>query len=180
MQGSMNVRDVIGYAARGGVAIGLYLTLISSCMVLSLHNSLLAFVGLVLTAGVPVVLWRFLRGMRRSCGCDVGFGSLWLGGIYYFVFGSLICGFLTALYLLFVEPTFLTDYVRMGIDSWHSAGSPAEMKPQIDVMQRAIERKMIPGPMELVVSMIWSTAFFGSLLSAVEAMLLSSVRYGRF
>lgn len=176
MTGNRRVRDVIGYAAKGGVAMGLYLTLVSSCMVASLYVTELAMAGMVLLCGVPVVLWRFMRGMTSEAEGRNGFGSLWLGGIYCFIFGSLICGLLTAVYLVIAEPSFMSQYIKKGIESWEEAGRPSGMLQQIEVLQRALERKMIPNSMEMVVSMICSTAFFGSVLSAAEALVLSGRR----
>lgn len=150
--------------------MGLYLTAMSACILLSMRLPLLPMLLIPLMAGTPVLLWFLLRPLARRDAGNVSLFPLWLAGIYIFIFGTLVCGLLSALYLLFADPTFISTYVRTSVEAVEASPALAEaMAPQLEAMHEALSRNIIPSPMQYTTMMMWSTAFFGSILSLVVA-----------
>lgn len=154
--------------------MGLYLTVISMCLLASLRVEVLPLLILPLLCGVPLVLWRILR---RICDQEPAYrrlSPLWLAGIYTFIFGTLICCLISALYIVLAEPRFVSDYIAGALRALEGRPDAEAFGSQIDLMHRAIEGKVLPGSLQFVASMGWATCFFGSMLSLIEAFLLSA------
>lgn len=168
-----STRSVMGHAAHAGLPMGLYLTAVSMCLLGSLKVDVLPILMLPLVCGIPIVLYRL---MKRTCTEDPSccrVSSLWLMGIYTFIFGSLICALVSNLYIVFIEPGFVKDYIMMAIRDLESSPNAEAFASQIDLMHRAVEGHALPGSMQFVASMAWTTCFFGSLLSLITARVLT-------
>ncbi len=160
------------YGADLGLWMGLYLMLISACFLLSMRLTGLAMFAFPLMIGVPVVLYFMLRRIYKESPINRTLSALWMSGIMTFICGSLICGILTAGWLLIFQPNFFYEYVAGAIRLLQEGSGASQYATQIGLMQEMIDKKLLPTPMEFVVSMIWTTAFLGSLTSLVVAWMV--------
>lgn len=170
-----NVNEVLKYASEKGILMGLYLTAMSACILLSLRWPGLPSLLVPLTACCPVWLWLLLRPMARNNSEDAAVSSLWLAGIYIFIFATLICGLLTASYLLFLHPGFIGEYMASSIAAVEASPMAPAFAEQVEVMRQAMDRHLLPSPMEFTISMMWATAFFGSIVSLIVAFFMNMV-----
>ena len=99
------------YSSELGLWMGLYLFLMSACLLGSIHIQTLILLLFPLALGTPVVLylllnkvWRLEPGLRTL-------SAMWLTGIWTFIFGSLICAILSAGWILIFDPGFVDEYV---------------------------------------------------------------------
>lgn len=160
--------------AHTGAFFGLYLCAIFMAMVASAHLVLASFVFFVLMAGVPVFIYFALRRGYVSRSGRASVSELWVEGIMIFIFGSAICGFVTFIYLKWIEPTFMYDQVTSIISSLQALrNNPQLMAGQdvgqidsmIDVFSNMVTHGMVPKASEFVMSMFWFTTATGCILS---------------
>lgn len=170
-----NVKEVLKYASEKGVIMGMYLTAMSACVLLSLSFPSLPGALVPLTLCCPVMLWMLLRPLARNNPGDAAVSSLWLAGIYIFIFATLICGLLSASYLLFLHPGFIGEYMAASIASVEASPMAPAFAEQLEIMRTAQERHLLPSPMEFTVTMMWATAFFGSVVSLLVALFMNLV-----
>lgn len=164
------VKEILKFSSDSGVYMGLYLTAMSACILLSMKIPSLPLLLLPLMAGTPVILWLLLRPLARRDAGNMTLFPLWLAGIYIFIFGTLVCGLFSAAYLLFADPTFISTYVRSSVEAVEASPElAAAMAPQLETMREALGRNIIPSPMQYTTMMMWTTAFFGSILSLLVA-----------
>ncbi|MBD5203509.1 MAG: DUF4199 domain-containing protein [Bacteroidales bacterium] len=164
-------KSVFMYAAEAGVPMGLYLTVISLCLLASLKVAALPILAFPLLCGVPVVQYRLMRKVRDADARMRRLSSLWLLGIYIFIFGTLVCTLISDIYIMVFEPHFVRDYLQMALREMEGGGE--QYASQIRILQEAIDSHSIPGNLQFIASMAWATCFFGSILSLLIAGLLS-------
>lgn len=162
-------------AANFGLSFGLLLTLASGCFIMMQRlPSLSVIISVILIVCIPVYLYRGMIRLCRKNEIFSRFVTLWVFGIYSFIFATLICALITAFYLIIFEPTFIYDSMNSAIASLKSIpAADIEYSSQIDIMQKAVDRHLLPSPMEFVISMSWTSCFFGSMLSIPLAFLAS-------
>ena len=86
-----DTKSVYKYAAEAGVPMGLYLTAMSACLLLSLRLPQLPVLMFPLLFGLPFFTAWLLRRIASDAPHYNKVSALWLAGIYTFIFGSLIC-----------------------------------------------------------------------------------------
>ena len=171
----MKPKSIYKYAAEAGLPVGLYLTLMSACMLMGLKISFLPMLLLPLAIGFPFLLWIIMRNIGRVEPSYMKFSSLWLGGIYSVIFGTIICLFLSALYVVNFEPGFFAAYVRQSIESIEATPMADDYAGTITLMKEALEAKILPSSLEFLTTMSWLTCFAGSILSFVLALLITKM-----
>lgn len=169
----MQKKSIYKYASEAGLPIGAYLTAMSACLLLSVKIPALPLFILPLCLGFPVVLWMILRQISRMEPSYNKFSSLWLGGIYSVIFGTIICMFVSALYIVFVEPNFVNLYVNNALTAVESSQMAGEYEASISLMKNAIEAHVLPTGLEFLTTIAWFTCFVGSVLSLVIAVIMS-------
>ena len=174
----MQKKSIYKYASEAGVPAGLYLTLMSACVLCSVKFPFLPVFLLPLALCFPVVLWRLMKRIVASEPSFHKFSSMWLGGIYTVIFGTLICMFLSALYIVFVEPNFVNLYIGNALEAVESSPVAAEYDSSIELMRNAIEAHILPSGLEFLTTMAWFTCFCGSMLSLIIAFLMSRKSVG--
>lgn len=169
----MEKKSIYKYASECGVSVGLYLTLMSACVLMSIKIPALPLLLLPLILCLPIILWVNLRKIVKADPTYNKFASLWLGGIYTIIFGTLICTFLSALYIFFIEPNFVYQYVTNALTAVEMSPMASEYESTVALMREAMEAHILPSGFEFVTTMAWFTCFSGSLLSLVIALLMS-------
>ena len=171
----MQKKSIYKYASEAGLISGLYLSLMSACLLLSIRMPALPIMLVPLCIGFPFVLWTLMRNIAKDEPSYNKFSSLWLGGIYTVIFGSLICMFLSSIYIVFVEPGFVHQYINYTIESLEASPMAAQYESTILLMREAMEAHILPSGMEFLTTMAWFTCFTGSVLSLVIALIMSRI-----
>ena len=169
----MEKKSIYKYASEAGVPAGLYLTLMSACLLLSVKFSLLPLLLFPLGLGFPFLLWMLIRRISREEPSYDKFSSLWLGGIYTVIFGTLISMFLSAIYIVVFEPGFVHLYVSNAIEALESSPLGGEYESSLALMREAIDAHLLPSGLEFLSTMAWLTCFTGSVLSLVIALIMT-------
>lgn len=169
-------KSIYKYAAEAGIPVGIYLSVMSACLLLSLKVDILPMLIFPLAIGFPFLLARIMRGIARQQPAYLKVSALWLAGIYSVIFGSLICTFLSALYLTFVEPSFVSAYVANAIATIESSPMAAEYEATTSLMREAMDSHMLPSGIEFISTMAWCTCFSGSILSLILAFFIVRFR----
>lgn len=167
------IKSVYKYAAEAGFPIGIYLTLMSACFLLSLKITILPMLLLPLAIGFPFLLGYYMRRMVRQAPAYRKLSAVWLFGIYAVIFGTLICSLFSALYLVAIDPGFIANYVSTAISSIESSPMAAEYADTTAIMRRALDSHLLPSGMQFVTTAGWFTCFAGSMLSLVLAGFLT-------
>ncbi len=165
----MELKSVYKRGAEYGWKFGLYLSALFFAIVYSSQLPFLAYIGMFLLLLIPFVVYGFLRRCYILEGGTSSFSTLWMLGILIFIYGSLICGIVTYVWLQYVMPNYIYDSAQAFIKLYESM---PEMKNSegLKVMRMAVDQKMLPSAIEFVFNMIWFTTFFGSVLSIFESL----------
>lgn len=156
--------------------MGLYLSVMSACLLLSVRIPALPMLILPLLAALPVVLWRMLCSIGDAHTPYRRLTPLWLAGIYIFIFGTLICAFLSSVWLIAMQPDFVDLYFRQAVEAAHANGLADMYAYEIDTLTQARERHLMPGPLQFVAAMAWATAFLGATM-ALPVAAVATRRY---
>ena len=167
-------KSIYRQAADSGLWFGAYLLIMSVAFMCSLRVPQTSLLIIPLAAGIPCILWRFLRKVRRQQGERCSISALWMAGICLFIFGSLVCAFGSSIYMLAVEPDFINAYVRNALHTITSSPMASEYSMQTQAMYRALESHALPTGMQFIITMAWFTSFAGSLLSLVMAPIVQT------
>lgn len=152
--------------------MGIYLIVMSASLVASVRMPATMLLLALLLMFMPAVLYLLLRRMYREQPANRSFPAVWTAGIVTTLCGTLICGIVTAAWLLLVQPDFFAQYLHSAIAMVEQSGQEAEYAEQVGMMRRALDEGVVPSPMRFVFSMMWATVFFGSILSMLCAWLL--------
>ena len=157
--------------AHKGLLMGLYLSILFFTMVFSDRLPLLAVISFAQLVGVPFFTYKLMNATNKKYHRTGDFPSLWMLGIAIFIGGSLICGLVTYSYLQYVEPDYFYRMMQNAIDTYTSI---PEFKNSelVDLLNKAIEKEMLPTPIQFSIEMLWNTTFFGSLLSMILAAII--------
>lgn len=169
----MQKKSIYKYASEAGLPAGLYLTLMSACLLLSVKIPALPMLILPLGITFPFVLWALMKKIIREEPSYNKFSSLWLGGIYTVIFGTLICMFLSSIYIVFIEPGFVHMYVDNALSAVEASGMAEQYESSIALMREAMDAHILPSGLEFLTSMAWFTCFGGSILSLILALIMS-------
>lgn len=169
----MQKKSIYKYAAEAGVPTGFYLCAMSACILMSVRIPVLPVLLFPLVIGFPVYLWFIMKKISLAEPAYKKFSSLWLGGIYTVIFGTLICMLFSALYIRFFEPDFVNQYVTNAISAIESSPAASEYESALTLMHDAVEAKVLPTGFQFITTMAWFTCFAGSMLSLALAFIVS-------
>ena len=163
-------KSIYQQAGEWGVPFGLYLSCTAVTSIFADWFMPLQFLFLILLLGTPLVVYYF---QRRRFIQDDGFteyAGLWMLGIMLFILGTLICSLIVFLVLQYVRPTYIVDRTQAAVDFYNTLPQMKDSE-MLEAVQFAIDRKILPTPIEMVTSMFWFVTFAGSLLSALTALI---------
>ena len=169
----MNDRPTSVY--RRGADDGLYLgPLMALAVVLTGATAYVAWLALPAIAALVAVPALVYVRLRRSYLADPMRGTLsalWLEGICAFFLGGLVMALVAYAGMRWVCPTFIPDQFRMVIEVYSSA--PGEgAREMAATLQRAVDARMLPTPVEMALELLYVAVFSGSLLSVVLAAVI--------
>ena len=169
----MQKKSIYTYAAEAGVPAGLYLTVMSACLLLSVRIPDTIMLLVPLGVGFPFFLWLLMKKISKAEPSYLKFSSLWLGGIYTVIFGTLICMLLSGLYVVLVEPGFVHMSISNAINTIETSPVAAEYEPTLVLMKEAVAAHLLPSGLEFLMTMAWFTCFTGSILSLVISLIIT-------
>lgn len=159
-----SLRPLFDESARQGALLGVALSTISVCMLLSMRFDLLAVVFPLLCLGIPVLLVFTLRSVAAVNTAYLRFSALWMSGIIQFICGGLICCVVTIITLLCLGGGYLGEYI---VKVFEQATGQTGL---------TLDGVMVPSDYDYAVSLFWLIASSGSLLSLVYALILPRVK----
>lgn len=124
MQNKIDNYALFRRGADDGFLLGLYFSALFFAMVYSMAVPLLSMAALALMAGVPVVIYKFLR---RSYVAEYGttrFSALWMQGIVTFFCGSLILALVSFVFMRWIEPDYIESVMRQVVEVYGGASWP--------------------------------------------------------
>lgn len=154
--------------AKAGIPVGIYMSAMFLLMVLMTRIPLISYLLLCMILCMPVVIYATMRTTVVSFRGNTTFSSLWMQGIMTFLFGSVVCGLFTMIYLKFVEPRFIIGMVQSCIDSCRAMPGP-EYSELAGTLENMIRTGVVPSASSFTISMFWFSMASGSLLSMVLA-----------
>lgn len=159
-------RSVYRRGADDGLVFGAYLIVLVLLMCGTPYVGILAVPALAMAAVVPFIIYRFLRrSYVRDFGLS-GFSELWLQGIITFVCGTMLMAVAAYIFMRFVKPDFVVEQVNAAIGLYRSAGTPESLQTA-RALELLVERRMVPGPIYIVIEMMLMGIFTGSILSMI-------------
>lgn len=162
--------SLVAYAARSGLPFGLYLTLMSALYIFGIRIPALTLGMLPLILGTPVVLYLYMRRLYETAESHRSTASLWMSGILLFIFGSLVCGILSIAIIKLCVPDFIPELMRTAADALERIDADGAYSREAVILRSAVEHRMLITPSEFSITMMWGTAFNGSILSLATAV----------
>jgi hypothetical protein len=163
-------KSIYQRAGEWGIPFGLYLACTAVASIFADWFAPLVTVFLVLLLGTPLVVYYF---QRRKFIEDDGFteyAALWMLGILLFILGAVVAGLIIFLVLQYGRPDFMYEQAEAVIKTYSQI---PEMKDSelLHVVQRMVDEKLMPTPIEAVFNSFWFISFGGSLVSAITAII---------
>lgn len=169
----MKRKSIYNYSAEAGIPIGIYLSVMSACLLMSVKVQMLSLFILPLAIGFPFILWFILKNICKAEPSYKKFSTVWLGGIYSVIFGTLICLLLSSLYMINFEPGFVTQYFLQTIEVVENSDMAGQYEPTIRLLREAMDAHILPSGMEFLMTMGWFTCFAGSILSLFLSLIIT-------
>ena len=164
-----NKKSIFQRAAEWGIPFGLYLAFAAMTYIFSDFFPPLSLLFIVMCLCIPMVVYFF---QRRKFIEDDGFteyAGLWMLGIMLFLLGTLVASFIVYLVLQHIRPTFMYDQAQVIINTSKEVPGAID-KELLQIIKRMVDEKLMPSPIEIVMSMYWLVTFMGSLISAITAI----------
>ena len=163
-------KNIYQRAGEWGFPFGLYLACAGVASIFADWFVPLNLIFIVLLLGTPAVVYYF---QRRKFIEDDGFteyAALWMLGIMLFILGTVLASFIVFLVMQYGRPNFVYDQAQAAVDLYSKMPQMKDSE-MLRLVQRAIDDKALPSPIETVFNAFWFITFFGSLISAVTALL---------
>ena len=165
-----NKKSIYQRAAEWGIPFGLYLACMAVASIFTDWFPPLGLIFMILLLATPVVVYYF---QRRKFIEDDGFteyAALWMMGIMLVILGGTLASFIIYLVLQYIRPEFMYDQARIVLDAYKEV---PEMRDSdvLRVIQRMVDERLMPSPIETVFNAFWFVSFGGSVVSALTALI---------
>lgn len=164
-----NPRSVYLRGAEDGLILGPLMSLAVVLVGVTTYVPWVFFPACAVLIAVPAAVYVMLR---RSYAEDNGrstVSALWLHGICAFFFGGLIMALVAYACMRWLWPTFISDQFKAVI-SIYSAAPQAEVRDMADALQKAVDARALPTPIEISLELLYAAVFTGSILSVLLAL----------
>ena len=164
-----NKKSIYQRASEWGLPFGIYLACAAVASIFVDWFPPLAVIFFILLLGTPFVVYYF---QRRKFDEDDGFteyAALWMLGILLFIYGAIVASLIVYLVLQYGRPDFMYDQGRQVIEAYSKI---PEMRDSdiLRVIKRMVDERLMPSPIEMVFNAFWFVTFFGSITSAITAL----------
>ena len=152
-----------------GIPFGLYLSCIGISGVFVDWFMPLSYIFMILVVCTPLVVYYYQRRMFIEEDGFSEYAALWMLGIMLFLFSTVLASFIMFLVIQFGRPDFLYDQALAMIKS--SSEIP-EMRDSefVRVLQRMVDNRLLPVPIEMVFNTFWLVTSAGCITSAITAI----------
>ncbi len=163
-------KSIYKRAAEWGLPFGLYIACMGVASIYADYFAPLSIIFILMIMATPLVVYYFQR--RRFIEDDgfTEYAGLWMLGILLFIFGSVIASFIIYLVLQYFRPDFMYEQARLVIEAYSKIPQASDSEV-LRVLQRMVDEKLLPTPIEAVFNAFWFITFFGSLVSAITALI---------
>lgn len=159
-----------------GVYLGVFFIVRFVITTLSVYVPMLSIISLIMTVAIPFLLYKFMMMYADRHYGALSFIQYWMFGLLLFFFASLISGVINYAYYEYINPDFLNSQISMLLGQLNSVES-LKNSAMARLFEEALENGT-PTAIQMTVQTIWSTVFWGSLLSAIiGAIVLWKNRY---
>lgn len=165
-----NKKSIYQRASEWGLPFGLYMACAAVASIFADWFAPLSLIFFILVLGTPLVVYYF---QRRKFIEDDGFteyAALWMLGILLFILGSIIAGVIVYFVLQYGRPDFMYDQARQVIKAYSEMPQMQDSE-MLRVLQRMVDERLMPSPIETVFNAFWFTTFGGSVTSAITALI---------
>lgn len=162
-------RSVYRRGAEDGLWFGAYLSVLMLAILMTVHVELLSLLAVAMILGVPFLVYKTLRRGIADREDGGRFAEACMHGISIFFFGALIMGVAMYVYLRFADPSYLPTNIKQLIAALRQSGTAEDLETARQ-LQNMIDRKLLPGAIQMVFGTIWMVVFSGTMLT----MLLSA------
>lgn len=152
-----------------GIPFGLYLACLGVTTVFMDWFQPLSILFLLLLAGTPLVVYYFQRRYFIEEDGFTEYAALWMLGIMLFMLGTVLASFIMFLVIQLGRPDFLYDQARQLIESYSAMPEMADNE-MLKVVQRMVDERLLPTPIESVFNTFWLVTFGGCITSAITAL----------
>lgn len=154
--------------ARKGAYFGIYLVVLYLAVVNSGGSSFVAAFALTMMVGVPIVLYRMLRGIYLYEDCQSSYMRIFSSGVSIFFFASIILGLAIYVWMQYVHPGYLYEMAQEAIKAYDQVPD-LRSTPMVQALKAAVKNGDLPTSIQFAIQMMWATLMSGALLTAVMA-----------
>lgn len=164
-------RTLYNDGASQGLVIGALLSAMFLLQASGTHWWPGILIGDVIMLAIPFVAYRMMRkGYMANHRADT-FSAVWLHGIIIFLCGSLIMATVCYIYTRFVDTGFIAEQTREIAAAWGRIDND-NARTLASELERLGQSHMLPTPIQFAISMLWTSSFFGSILSMILGIII--------
>lgn len=163
---------ILKQASDFGALMGALLCLLFLAVVYSSALPPLSFLAMAILFGIPFFLFWIMKRVKRRAPEFWRMSALWMLGILIFIFGGILLAAVVYIFLQFIYPDFIYNQLGAAIEIYKQ--NPELVNSQtLAVLTKMYESGNIPTAIQSAMSTLWSASFFGSILSLIEAAIVS-------
>jgi hypothetical protein len=161
-------KSIYQRAAEWGIPFGLYLSCGAVASIFADKVPPLSIVFFLFIIGTPFLTYHYQRRMFVEEDGFTEYSALWMLGILLFILGTVISSFVVYLVLQYWRPDFMYEQAQQVIEAYKTI---PQMKDSefLMVLQRMVDERLMPSPIQTVFNAFWFITFGGSITSAVTA-----------
>lgn len=157
---------------RYGTGMGLLWAFKFMLFPIGLRIPFLQLLFIVLTLGVPVIGYVFVRRFRmHHCNNAIGFGHAFLFTAFMYLFASMLVAVVHYVYFRYIDGGFVFDTYQ-GLITQLKATASSELMPTVEQFQEAFNLLAGMTPLEMTFNLVWNNLFWGMLLALPTALLV--------
>ena len=168
---STSYKNIYARGADDGLWLGIYLCSLFGVCVAALSVDFLNVVAFALIAGVPALIYFFLRRTHVQAHGLTGFSALWMQGIVTFACACLIFGAFSFIYLRWIDPQLILRAINSAIEAFRTTYAEGSSQ-MIKELEFIAANPILIAPLNLAFGWMWLGMFSGSILSLLVAGLV--------
>ena len=165
-----NKKSIYQRASEWGLPFGLYMACAAVASIFADWFAPLSLIFFILVLGTPLVVYYFQRRYFIEEDGFTEYAALWMLGIMLFMLGTIFASFIMFLVIQYGRPEFIYDQANQVIKAYSEL---PEMRDSefLRVLQRAVDERRLPTPIESVFNAFWFITFGGCITSAITALI---------
>lgn len=168
-QGAVKRHPVFGYAAFDGVYAGIYCLVIILSAAYSATVPFLGLAAMVLMAAAPFATYALLRARSAGRPSERRVSTVWIEGVYTYLFGALLMALGIYVWLRVFDPGFMQRQLTAVLELTASNPGTAELN---QALESSIRQNGIPPAIQVAISLAWPVVLLGSFVSLAVALIM--------